>query len=181
MKIYTRTGDEGTTGTLGGGRVSKSSSLITALGDLDELNAALGVLATMVRNRSDWAADLHHLQSRLFDAGAELASEPGDDRFRMADLPMETEKLEKSIDLMEGSLAPLRAFILPGGTTEAAQAHVCRTICRRAERSVIHLAASKEVSPDFLAWLNRLSDWLFVFARALNAQAGVADTEWRKQ
>ena len=181
MKIYTKTGDDGTTGTLGGGRVGKDSDLMEALGSLDELNASLGVLAAMVRGHYDRAADLHHVQSRLFDVGAELAAEPGDDRFLVAGLDIEVQKLEESIDFLEQSLVPLRAFILPGGTPESAQSHVCRTMCRRAERRVIHLAQTREVRPDLFAWLNRLSDWLFVLARTLNARAGVADTEWKKQ
>ncbi len=181
MKIYTKSGDNGTTGTLGGGRVGKDSDLMEALGCLDELNANLGVLASMVRGSFDRVADLHLVQSRLFDLGAELAAEPGDERFVVAELDRDVKKLEESIDFMENSLAPLTMFILPGGTPESAQSHVCRTICRRAERRVIHLTQSREVRPDLLAWLNRLSDWLFVLARTLNARAGVADTEWKKQ
>lgn len=181
MKIYTKTGDDGTTGTLGDGRVSKDSALMEALGALDELNASLGVLVATMRPDFDKKANITYIQSRLFDIGAELASDPEDVRFLVQDLAQEVEKLESGIDFMERTLAPLKAFILPGGTPEAAQCHLARTICRRAERKVIQLGTERQVRGDLLAWLNRLSDWLFVFARSLNAQAGVADTEWKKQ
>lgn len=176
MKIYTGTGDDGTTGTLGNKRTSKTSDLMKAIGTLDELNAHLGLLAV----HSPETNLLPEIQSFLFEMGSELAAPENDDRFLAHDTKGQIQALETSIDQMEESLPPLTSFILPGGSLAAAQAHVARTVCRRAERRVIKLVGERHVRHDLLVWLNRLSDWLFVFARTANRQNGVDDVPWRK-
>ena len=150
------------------------------LGTLDELNASIGVLVAELRESGEAYPELERIQSRLFDVGAELAADADDKRFQVEGFEVHIAALERGIDQMEESLTELKAFILPGGTRVAAQCHLARTVCRRAERKVIQLAEIREVRADLLAWLNRLSDWLFVFARKLNSDAGVADTVWKK-
>lgn len=176
MKIYTRTGDAGQTSLFGGTRVPKNDARIEAYGTIDELNSHLGVA------RASWPsspldAGLHEAQNDLFEIGAHLAS-PGTSRFP----GVETEqiaKLERAIDAMESELAPLRNFILPGGSLAAAQLHVARTVCRRAERLVVALHDESPATQSSIAYLNRLSDFLFVAARFANQKAGVADVEWK--
>ena len=170
MKIYTRTGDHGETSLFGGARVPKHDPRIEAYGTIDELNSQLGVA------RASWPAspldDLFaRIQSDLFDIGAHLAA-PGSTRFPGAD-PARVAELEQSIDAMESELPPLRNFILPAGCAAAAQLHVARTVCRRAERLVA--ALQDEAS---IVYLNRLSDFLFVAARYANLKHGVADVTW---
>jgi cob(I)alamin adenosyltransferase len=175
LKIYTRTGDTGETSLFGGARVRKDDARIEAYGTIDELNSFLGVA------RASWPASsldgqLHLVQSDLFDIGAHLAS-PGTSRFAGPD-PARVESLEQSIDAMESDLAPLKTFILPGGSLAAAQLHVARTICRRAERLVVSLRDEDEATKASITYLNRLSDFLFVAARFANHQQGVADVPW---
>jgi len=182
MKIYTRQGDDGTTGLFGGSRVSKSDARIECIGAVDELNAALGWCAV--------AADpalrdkVLCVQNELFVVGGHLSTPqgvtpsptlPALDETRIA-------RLEQEIDAAEALLAPLRQFILPGGTECAARLHVCRAVCRRAERLVVALALGKEqaIAPFVVTYINRLSDWLFVQARLANQLAGVADVPWQK-
>jgi len=170
VKIYTRTGDHGETSLFGGARVPKHDPRIEAYGTIDELNSQLGVA------RASWPAspldDLFaRIQSDLFDIGAHLAA-PGSTRFPGAD-PARVAELEQSIDAMESELPPLRNFILPAGCAAAAQLHVARTVCRRAERLVA--ALQDEAS---IVYLNRLSDFLFVAARFANLKYGVADVTW---
>lgn len=175
MKIYTKTGDDGETGLWGGQRVSKDSLRVQAYGTVDECNAALGV----ARLAKDAVLDplLAQVQSQLFVVGADLAT-PGE----AANIPRVGEAeiafLEAAIDQLEGPLAPLRQFILPGGNPAAAYLHLARVICRRAERCVVSLAHEEAITPHVLTYLNRLSDFLFVAARSANQHTGLDDVPW---
>ena len=176
MRIYTRTGDAGDTGLRGGARVAKNSLRIEAIGDVDELNATLGLA---LAQRSD--AELHRLQCWLFDLGAELASPPGGKFDDAAIGPAHVAWLEEAIDRQMDALPALRAFVLPGGSPSAAALHLARTVCRRAERAVLALHAEEPVRENARVFVNRLSDYLFAAARRANAEAGVPDVEWRHQ
>jgi cob(I)alamin adenosyltransferase len=178
MKIYTKTGDDGTTGLIGGSRVRKDDAAIECYGTVDELNASLGLAAVVADEAlSDW---LRKIQGELFTIGSHLAT-PTDEK-RAASLPeidaSWITRLESQIDDAEKSLPPLKNFILPGGTELAARLHLARTVCRRAERSLVNLHSQREVDPVILTYMNRLSDWLFVTARRANHAAGVADVPW---
>lgn len=176
MKIYTRTGDLGQTSLFGGARVAKNDTRIEAYGTVDELSSFLGVArASGVPAEVD--AVLEQVQRDLFDVGAHLAS-PGTSRFVGVD-PQRIAELESAIDAMERELVPLTNFILPGGTLAAAQLHVARTVCRRAERCVVGLQDESAATKSTIAYLNRLSDYLFVAARFANRRADVADVEWK--
>jgi cob(I)alamin adenosyltransferase len=179
MKIYTKTGDGGTTGLLGPGRVSKDSARIEAYGTVDELNAALGV-ARAEGLRPEIDTMLSQIQSDLFALGAALADPDPAGSFFSAITNEHISKLENLIDALQAKLPPLDQFILPGGTRQAAYLHLARTICRRAERRVVSLMGeeSQRVATSSLVYLNRLSDLLFVMARAANHDAGVADVVW---
>lgn len=198
MKIYTRTGDNGTTGLFGGPRVSKDHARIEASGTVDELNALLGCIrGELERARSspgrtdDAAGSLRQfdvcfalIQHELFSLGAELAS-PRPDEFHLRVISTDhIERLECWIDDSEGRLPPLKEFILPGGSPLAAQIHVARAVCRRSERRLITLADSDDLeiplSAELIVYLNRLSDWLFVVARDVNRILGCADQPWIK-
>jgi cob(I)alamin adenosyltransferase len=173
-KIYTRTGDAGTTGLADGSRVAKDSPRITALGDVDELNSVVGLLLTE-ELPADMAALLTDVQHDLFDLGGEMAI-PG------ATLLAESQvaRLEQAIDHYNADLGPLKEFILPGGTRAAALAHMARAVCRRAERQLVALAATETVSEAGRKYLNRLSDLLFVLGRVLNRAHGRGDVLWQK-
>jgi cob(I)alamin adenosyltransferase len=179
MKIYTRTGDDGRTGVLGPGRVLKSDPRVEAYGAVDELNAALGVVRA--HDAGAWLdAEIETLQSLMLHAGAELATtEPAalEKLQRVEDA--DVERVEQWIDRFEGDLAPLKHFLLPGGTPLAAELHVARTVCRRAERRVVALAAADGADARLIRFLNRVADLLFVLARWCNHRAGVSDSEWR--
>jgi cob(I)alamin adenosyltransferase len=179
MKIYTKTGDAGETGLYGGSRVRKDHPRIEAYGAVDELNSVLG-LARAESLPSEVDALLARLQNGLFDVGAELATiEP--EKHGVALVAAEQiAALEQAIDRHELTLAPLKQFILPGGTRAAACLHLARTVCRRAERRTLTLASSHDVRRELLVYLNRLSDLLFVLARVANASAGQADVPWQK-
>lgn len=179
MKIYTRTGDDGTTGLLGGDRIAKDSLRISAIGDVDELNAAIGI-ARLHSTGSDLDSELFRIQNWLFDLGSEFACPPEGKFDICAIQDKHLEALETSIDRMTDRLPPLKAFILPGGTPLAAHLHAARCVCRRAERSVLSLSATEPVRTPSLRFLNRLSDWLFVAARTANADGRVVDIEWQK-
>ena len=179
MKIYTKTGDRGETGLFGGDRVPKHHARVEAYGDVDELNSVLG-LARTERLPDDVDALLGAIQSELFDVGAELATAP-DKMDRLLAPPIgdrEIETLERAIDRADGELAPLKTFVLPGGTRAAAILHVARCTCRRAERRVVALSSVEEVRPEIVRYLNRLSDLLFTLARLVNARANVDDVPW---
>jgi cob(I)alamin adenosyltransferase len=179
VKIYTRTGDGGETALLGGERVSKAAPRVAAYGDVDELNAWLG-LVRAGRLDAQLSGMLDRIQRDLFAIGARLANPGGHvaDRVEKAAVNADASaRLEEWIDQLEPELAPLRRFILAGGSPSGAALHVARTICRRAERSVVGLG-SDPVEPEILAYLNRLSDLLFVMARAANRRDGAAEAEW---
>lgn len=186
-KIYTRTGDDGTTGLVDGSRVSKSSALMQAIGDVDEANSAIG-LAVIALGDQPMAAALTRIQNDLFDLGADLATpagtnEAGEDAFAPSEMvlrivPSQVERLEREIDALNAHLAPLRSFILPGGSAEAAALHLARAISRRAERSAVGASETQPLNPAALAYVNRLSDFLFVASRAVN-QNGAGDVLWR--
>jgi cob(I)alamin adenosyltransferase len=177
MRIYTKTGDDGSTGLFGGARVSKASERVEAYGTVDELNAALGWARAAVQP-PEIDRVLERAQEGCFRLGAFLATAPGKDpgiaRLTEADIT----PFEQAIDSLEAGLAPLKTFILPGGAEPAARLHVARTVCRRAERLIVGLAAREALDPVFVHWLNRLGDLLFVQARAANAAAGCADVPW---
>ena len=178
MKIYTRTGDAGETGLFDGTRVSKADPRVEAYGHVDELNAVLGLACSMELDEG-LRARLHLLQRDLFALGARLADPAERIAERVQKVALgaaDTARLESWIDEAERELAPLRRFVLPGGTPAAATLHLARTVCRRAERHIVLLGPA--VDPDILAFVNRLSDLLFVFARLANRRAGVADEEW---
>jgi len=172
-KIVTRTGDDGTTGLGDGARVPKSSPRIAALGDIDELNSVIGLVRAEPLSAA-LAETLLCIQHDLFDLGGEICI-PG----RVAMQAAHLARIEADIERIGASLPPLREFILPGGSHAAAAAHLARTVCRRAERALVALAALEPVSPLAPQYLNRLSDLLFMLARAANAEAGVADTCWQ--
>lgn len=181
MKIYTKTGDAGETGLFGGGRVEKAHPRVAAYGDVDEINAALGV--ARAADPEGWAGELlEQIQRDLFAVGAELAApEPAKLAKTLAGHPIgepDVTRLERAIDAHEAALPALREFILPGGTQKAAALHLARTVCRRAERAVVALRREADVSPFILQYLNRLSDLLFVLARAANQHAGRPDVRW---
>ena len=180
MKIYTRTGDTGQTSLLGGTRVPKDSLRIEAYGTVDELNSHLGLL------RDHAAGSLDELvvpiQEMLFSLGSRLASgsEEQAEKFKVPHITdADITALENEMDRMEKDLPEMRNFILPGGHLAASQAHVCRTVCRRAERLVVHLASQEPVAEIVVRYLNRLSDLLFVVARHIAHRNGVGDTPWK--
>jgi cob(I)alamin adenosyltransferase len=177
-KIYTRTGDDGTTGLVDGSRTPKDAPRMAAIGDVDELNATLGVLALHVSGEA--LERIRMIQNDLFDLGADLAT-PGED-FTPAEMTLrivgaQVTRLEDELDVMNAALAPLSSFILPGGTPAGAALHIARTTCRRAERSAVSAAKHVALNPQALAYLNRLSDYLFVMGRAVNDN-GAMDILW---
>src|SRR5436853_3015045 len=183
LKIYTKTGDAGETGLFGGGRTPKDSARVAAYGEVDELNAALG-LARALDPPEFSDGLLQTIQRDLFTIGAELAT-PDPDKLHKALArsgaaigQSDIAALEDAIDGHESRLEPLKNFILPGGTPKAAALHLGRTVCRRAERAVVALARHEQTNPAILRYLNRLSDLLFVLARAANAHAGRPDGKW---
>jgi len=180
VRIYTRTGDGGETALLGGRRVRKSALRVEAYGELDELNACLG-LAVAAPADAPTAKLLIEVQRHLFALSARVADtrEGGEPPAAKATFPeAHVTMLERAIDLAEDTLPPLKTFVIPGGTEVGARLHLARTVCRRAERRLVALAAQEDVPPVFLAYLNRLSDLLFVLARAANHQAGVPESPW---
>lgn len=181
MKIYTRSGDDGTTGQIGGRRVRKSDRAIECYGTVDELNAAIGLAEASLAPLPALAGRLRAVQSELFVIGSHLATPMGGKPSPVA-LPHLDEviitRLETEIDSAEADLTPLRQFILPGGSEPSARLHLARTVCRRAERLVVALAGEQSVAPLILHYLNRLSDWLFVQARWCNRNLGVEDVPW---
>ena len=178
VKIYTRAGDDGSTGLLGPGRVLKHAPRVEAYGAVDELNASLGVARAL--DTAKWLdAELSTIQSRLFNLGAELATLEAAGLAKLERVSEDDVRaLEDWIDRREADLAPLKRFILPGGTPLAAELHRARTVCRRAERRVVALARQETVEPRLVRYLNRLGDLLFVLARWCNHRAGVQEIEW---
>ncbi|MAX01253.1 MAG: ATP:cob(I)alamin adenosyltransferase [Sphingomonas sp.] len=178
-RIYTRTGDDGTTGLADGSRISKSDSRMEAVGAVDELNCAIGV-AIVGMDDEDLAGALRAIQNDLFDLGADLATPgedftPGDTALRI--VQSQIDRLEHGIDTLNAELEPLRSFILPGGSATAAALHVARASARRAERMAVAARAEHRLNPLALIYINRLSDYLFVAARYVNQSAG-GDVLW---
>ena len=192
MTIYTRTGDDGDTALFGGGRVPKNDQRVEAYGAVDELNSFVGLALTSLAD-ADADADalagvrrgLLLIQNDLFALGANLATPEGDDsrpRPQTPDVPVaRVEVMEEWIDQATEEVPELRQFVLPGGTEAAAMLHVCRSVCRRAERSVVALGREETLDPGIVPYLNRLSDLFFVWARLENLRAGQADVPWSKE
>ena len=168
MPLYTRTGDDGTTGTVGGGRAAKDSLRMHAVGDVDEFNASLGLVCDET---------IRPLQAMLFELGADLAS-PLDNNATQRITQDDIEQIEKWIDSADANNAPLKTFVLPGGSETASRLHYARTVCRRAERSVLSLKRDNGCSNEALILLNRMSDLLFALARSANTNQGVSDIPW---
>ncbi|MDE2058846.1 MAG: cob(I)yrinic acid a,c-diamide adenosyltransferase [candidate division NC10 bacterium] len=180
MKIYTRKGDTGETGLIGGTRVFKSALRVEAYGDIDELNAVLGWIVTKLTNESI-RQDLVQIQRDLFAVGAQLADPTGhvEQNARKTGLHEErVRELEGIIDRYDTVLSPLRAFILPGGSEGGALFHLARAVCRRAERRIVALSRDEPLSPPLISYMNRLSDLLFTLARAVNRDAGIEEIPW---
>ena len=178
MKIYTKTGDGGETGTFGGPRVRKDDARVEAMGDVDELNAVIGLArCDGLDERMDQL--LRSIQNELFDLGAQIAT-PEPERLGTKRVTAGLiARLESAIDEYEAQLPPLTAFILPGGVRPAAMLHLARTVCRRAERRVVALSRHAEIAEEVIVYLNRLSDLLFVLARSVNRTAGCGDVLWQ--
>ena len=177
FKIYTKTGDDGTTGLFGGARLPKDDIRIEAYGTVDELNAAIGWLSAATADLGI-GDDLQTLQSRLFTVGAVLASDPDKDMKTPDVRESDIVWLEQAIDRMDGSVPPLRHFILPGGSHAVAAAHLARTVCRRAERRCVSLARVAHVPEILIRYLNRLSDYFFMLGRWIAAREGVEEIKW---
>ena len=176
MKVYTRTGDRGTTSIVGGERLMKNHPRIDAYGTIDELNSWLGLLIAAPDCPQAQARELTEIQSRLFDIGAHLAGVPS-----AGITESNISALEDSIDSMDSSLPDLTRFVLPGGTMLAAQANIARCVCRRGERLIVGLGKEIEVEPNVITFINRLSDWLFTFGRFCNINEGKSEKFWQKQ
>lgn len=179
MKIYTKTGDQGTTSLFGGKRVSKADLRIDTYGTIDELNSYIGLLRDQEVNkkRKDFLVEI---QDRLFTIGSILATEPGNTKVKIPHLvPADIEVLEKEIDVMDAALPPMRFFILPGGHASVSFCHLARTVCRRAERLVIALNATEAIDVLVIQYLNRLSDYLFMLSRMMTQELGVEETPWK--
>jgi cob(I)alamin adenosyltransferase len=180
-RIYTKTGDTGMTSLVGGVRVSKLHPRLEAYGTIDELNSEIGLLITYVDDAQEVEL-LTEVQRKLFTVGSYLATDQTQRELREQSKmhPEDVQQLEAAIDRVDAELPPLRLFVLPGGTRAASVCHVCRTVCRRAERRIIALAEECEVEPNITVYVNRLSDYLFVLARKLNIQAGQDEIIWKK-
>ena len=180
IKLYTKTGDKGQTSLLGGKKVSKSDLRIEAYGNVDELNSFIGLLKDQREVEKSLKDQLYLIQEHLFTIGSILATE---DDFKGFELPKITTKhvseIEKWIDMHESAVPPLKNFILPGGHQCVSLSHVCRTICRRSERSIIALSNTSVIDPLILQFINRLSDYFFIFARVLSARLQVEEIAWR--
>ncbi len=176
MKLYTKTGDDGSTGLIGGPRVAKDDLRVAAYGDVDETNAALGVVIAGCADEK-LVAMLRQIQHELFELGTQLAT-PQSASPMLSIRAEQVANLERWIDQASAEVPPLRNFILPGGTPSAAALHLARTVCRRAERTVVTLARKEPVGECIVPYLNRLSDLLFALARVCNHRAGVADIPW---
>lgn len=179
MKIYTKTGDNGTTALLGGKRVSKSDARINAYGTVDELNAYIGLIRFR-KIDSHTREILAEIQDRLFTIGSVLASQPGKEKLKTPDLRnSDVEFLEKEIDKMNESLPALKSFILPGGNDTIGFTHIARCVCRRAERETVFLAQKENVPEIIIRYLNRLSDYLFVLSRKFSHDENLSETPWK--
>jgi cob(I)alamin adenosyltransferase len=179
MKIYTKTGDKGTTALFGGKRVSKADLRIETYGTIDELNSWIGMVRDLEVNQKRKDA-LVEIQDRLFTVGSILATEPGNTKVKIPSLSeADILFLEKEIDAMDAVLPPMRFFVLPGGHTAISHCHVARTVCRRSERLIIALHAQETVPDEVIKYINRLSDYLFVLSRMVAHELGAEETPWK--
>jgi cob(I)alamin adenosyltransferase len=179
MKIYTKTGDTGTTALFGGKRVSKADLRIDTYGTVDELNSHIGLVRDQEINQKR-ASTLIEIQDRLFTIGSILATEPGNTKVKIPALAeSDIQFLEKEIDTMEEALPPMKTFVLPGGHPSVSYCHIARTVCRRAERLVIALNESEKVDTLVIQYLNRLSDYLFVLSRKVSSELNAPETPWK--
>jgi cob(I)alamin adenosyltransferase len=179
MKIYTKTGDKGTTALFGGKRVSKADLRIETYGTVDELNSWIGVLRDQEVNRNR-QEELVEIQDRLFTIGSILATEPGNAKVKTPSLlPGDVTFLESKIDVMDSELEPMKVFVLPGGHISVSFGHVARTVCRRAERQVIALDLNEKTDPLVIVYLNRLSDYIFVLCRLMAKELNATETPWK--
>lgn len=179
MKIYTRTGDTGTTALFGGKRVSKADLRIDAYGTVDELNSWMGLLRDQPVNASRQEV-LIEIQDRLFTVGSILATEPGNTKAKVPQLSAaDSTALEREIDAMDAALPPMRSFVLPGGHASVSFCHIARTVCRRAERLIIALDAIEKVDAQVIQYMNRLSDYLFMLSRKMSAELEAPETPWK--
>lgn len=178
MKIYTKTGDEGTTALFGGKRVPKSELRIDAYGTVDELNSWIGMLRDQPVNKIR-TEELVEIQDRLFTIGSILATEPGNTKVKIPVLTTaDVNFLERRIDAMEANLEPMKSFVLPGGHPSVSYGHVARTVCRRAERLIVALDQTATVNAMVIQYMNRLSDYLFVLCRYMTKELGAPETPW---
>ena len=179
MKIYTKTGDGGTTALFGGKRVSKADLRIETYGTIDELNSFIGLVRDQEVNQKR-KEELVEIQDRLFTIGSILATEPGNTKVKTPTLSEDdVQFLEQKIDIMDAALPAMRSFVLPGGHYAVSHCHVARTVCRRAERICIALGAHEAVEPLIIKYLNRLSDYLFVLSRKVSHELNAEETPWK--
>jgi len=178
--VYTRTGDKGTTSLVGGKRVPKTHARLEAYGTIDELNSFIGLLITYLSNPEE-KDFLQRVQNNLFVIGSNLATDQSTTELRQASvIPTSLiEEMEHRIDVLDNSIPPLTAFVLPGGSRGASVCHVCRTVCRRAERRILTLSEQAEVSPELIAYVNRLSDYFFVLSRKINKDENHDEIFWK--
>ena len=180
-KIYTKTGDDGTTGLVGGSRVQKFDLRLESYGTVDELNSTIGVILSY-EVHGKVKEVLQAVQNKLFNIGSRLASDNQGDAFTvgLSITASDIDYLEKSIDIFQNELPELTKFILPGGTPAAARCHVARTVCRRAERRILQFAQEVQVQPEIIKYINRLSDLLFVMARKINHDTDIEEMPWKQ-
>ena len=179
MKIYTKTGDQGTTGLFGGTRVSKADDRVETYGTVDELNAHIGLVRDQKVNRERQAI-FQEIQENLFNIGALLAADPAQDNLKLPRVEAsDVQHLEQQMDEMDETLPNMRYFILPGGHPSVSIGHVARCVCRRAERQVVRFSEQNTVDPFIIIYLNRLSDWLFVFTRTMGQELSVEEIPWK--
>ena len=179
MKVYTKTGDLGETSLLGGSRVSKAELQIESYGTVDELNSYIGLMRDQIW-KQPLLEELIEIQDRLFTIGAHLANDKKKNKIKLPEIhEKDVQRLEMEIDMMDSQLPPMKAFILPGGHTLVSHTHIARCVCRRAERKVVRLSESWEISPIIIKYLNRLSDYLFVLGRKLSKDLGADEIEWK--
>lgn len=178
MKIYTKTGDKGTTSLVGGQRVPKNSARLEAYGTVDELNSCIGIVRSCKLN-APLVEELVEIQRRLFDVGGNLATDPSDLHVKVCIREEDIIMLEQAIDRMDADVPPMRAFVLPGGDSQAVSfCHLARTICRRAERRILDLSAQSDVDELLLKYINRLSDYLFMLSRKIAHDEGIEEMKW---
>ena len=178
MKIYTKTGDKGTTSLVGGQRVPKNSARLEAYGTVDELNSCIGIVRSCKLN-APLAEELVEIQRRWVDVGGNLATDPSDLQVKVCIREEDIIMLEQAIDRMDADVPPMRAFVLPGGDSQAVSfCHLARTICRRAERRILDLSAQSDVDELLLKYINRLSDYLFMLSRKIAHDEGIEEMKW---